>query len=66
MIEVEEMEIETKFNNNRITVKDAKCILFHKLLCKDNNSLTDNEVEIMSFLVKDKEIQEVLEVGKKR
>ena len=60
MIEVEKMEI------NRITVKDAKCILFHKLLCKDNNSLTDNEVEIMTYLVRDLEIQEVLEVGKKR
>ena len=55
-----------KTNINVISVKDAKSILFYKLLCKDNNSLTDNEVEIMTFLVRDTEIQEALEVGKKR
>lgn len=58
------MQVETKLNLNNISVKDAKSILFYKLLQKDNNSLTDNEVEIMTFLVVDKEIQEALEVGK--
>ena len=60
------MMIETKLNLNNVTVKDAKSILFYKLLCKDNNSLSDNEVGIMTFLVRDREIQEALEVGKKR
>lgn len=60
---IEKIHKNHSFFINHISTKDAKSILFYNLLCKNNNSLTDNEVEIMTFLVKDREIQEALEVG---
>ena len=46
-------------------IKNLKLELYRELLKKDNKDLTDNEIDIMYTLSKDKDIQDTLERAKK-
>ncbi|KKL58452.1 hypothetical protein LCGC14_2225200 [marine sediment metagenome] len=47
-----------------MTIKEAKKNLYHLLLKKNVDDLTENEVDIMWLLTKDREIWEILEKGR--
>lgn len=48
-------------DEKQIKIDDLKCELYGLLLQKDQKEITNNEVEIMFYLMKDKAIQDKLE-----